>query len=72
MKTAASTATASFCYVLAFLITRYFQNVTEMIGMGGGFWVFTVFCVMAAIFICTYMPETKKKSFHEIQEILNS
>lgn len=71
VKAAACTATSSFCYLLAFFITRYFQNVTVYIGMGGGFWLFTGFCVLSAIFIWFYLPETKKKSFQEINAILN-
>ncbi|XP_025836637.1 facilitated trehalose transporter Tret1-2 homolog isoform X2 [Agrilus planipennis] len=71
VKTAACTATASFCYILAFLITRFFQNLTVYIGMEGGFWLFSGFCILSAIFIYLYVPETKKKSFQEIQRILN-
>ncbi|XP_018321638.1 facilitated trehalose transporter Tret1-like [Agrilus planipennis] len=71
IKTAACTITGSFCYILAFVITKYFQTVTYYIGMGGGFWIFTGFCISSFLFIYFYVPETKQKSFLEIQDILH-
>lgn len=70
IKSSASTATASFCWVLGFIVTKFFSAVTEQIGMGGTFWLFSGFCLLAIIFVFTIVIETKGKSFQEIQEIL--
>lgn len=70
IKSTASTATASFCWLLGFLVTKYFDSLSEAIGMAGSFWFFSGFCVVAVIFVFTYMIETKGKSFSEIQATL--
>lgn len=70
VKSPASTATASFCWLLGFLITKYFSSVSEAIGMAGSFWFFSAFCLIAVVFVLKYMIETKGKSFAEIQATL--
>uniref|UniRef100_W4VSE3 Putative sugar transporter n=1 Tax=Phaedon cochleariae TaxID=80249 RepID=W4VSE3_PHACE len=71
IKSAASSATASGCWVLGFIVTRYFGNLTDLIGRSGSFGVFTGFCFIAALFVYKLLPETSGKSLQEIQDILN-
>ncbi|KAK5644662.1 hypothetical protein RI129_005962 [Pyrocoelia pectoralis] len=71
IKSAASTITASFCWLLAFIITNVFGSVTEAIGIYGSFWLFAIFCVLAFFFVYILLPETSGKTLQEIQDILN-
>ncbi|CAH1969198.1 unnamed protein product [Acanthoscelides obtectus] len=71
IKSAASTVTASGCWVLGFLLTKYFGMVANMIGKDGSFGFFAGCCFVAAAFTYKLVPETSGKSFQEIQEILN-
>ncbi|KAJ8942447.1 hypothetical protein NQ318_002659 [Aromia moschata] len=71
IKSVASTVTASCCWVLGFLLTNYFNIVTSLIGTAGSFGIFSVCCVIAAVFTYVFVPETSGKSLQEIQEILN-
>nr|CAI5830368.1 unnamed protein product [Callosobruchus analis] len=71
IKSAASTVTASGCWVLGFLLTKYFGIVANLIGKDGSFGFFAGCCFVAAAFTYKLVPETSGKSFQEIQEILN-
>ncbi|XP_067006762.2 facilitated trehalose transporter Tret1 [Anabrus simplex] len=71
IKAIATSLTASFCWLLAFVITKFFSNLADVIGMSYTFWMFGVFCIMAGLFVFFWLPETKSKSLQEIQDILN-
>ncbi|KAJ8920252.1 hypothetical protein NQ315_011913 [Exocentrus adspersus] len=71
IKSVASTVTASGCWLLGFLITKYFGMVTDLIGKSGSFGIFALCCFGATIFTYKLVPETSGKSLQEIQDILN-
>ncbi|KAB0794304.1 hypothetical protein PPYR_11143 [Photinus pyralis] len=71
VKSAASTLTASVCWLLAFIITNIFGVVIETIGIYGTFWLFSSFCIVAVFFVYFLLPETSGKTLQEIQAILN-
>ncbi|CAH0697052.1 unnamed protein product [Spodoptera exigua] len=54
----------------AFLITKYFVYVSFAIGVANVYWIFTCNCVITALFVLFFIPETKGKTFLEIQEEL--
>ncbi|KAJ3642996.1 hypothetical protein Zmor_025737 [Zophobas morio] len=58
------------CWVTSFLITRFFNDLNSALGQAGTFWLFAGFCFLAMLFTLFYVPETKGKSFIEIQKIL--
>lgn len=68
VRSVASATTSSVCWLLGFILTKFFGQVSNEIGMGGSFWIFAGFCLVAAIFVITYLPETKGKTLAEIQE----
>ncbi|XP_019874968.1 facilitated trehalose transporter Tret1-like [Aethina tumida] len=70
LKSAASTISTTFCLALAFIITMFFPQVSLTLGMAGSFWGFGLFCLAGAGFVYILVPETKGKSFQEIQEML--
>ncbi|XP_018576204.1 facilitated trehalose transporter Tret1-like [Anoplophora glabripennis] len=72
VKSSASAVTSAFCWFLGFLITKYFQSISDSIGMGPSFWIFASCCVVAIPFSFLYVIETKGKSLKEIQTILSS
>ncbi|XP_067008006.2 facilitated trehalose transporter Tret1 [Anabrus simplex] len=71
VKANASSVTASFCWILAFFITKFFSDLADAIGMSYTFWMFGIFCIIAGLFVFFLLPETKGKSLLEIQEMLN-
>ncbi|KAL0276888.1 UNVERIFIED_CONTAM: hypothetical protein PYX00_004356 [Menopon gallinae] len=72
IKSLASTLTASFCWLLGFLVTRFFNDLNELVKDHFTFWIFGICCFGAVFFVFFLLPETKGKSLVEIQEILNS
>lgn len=71
VKSAASTATASGCWLLGFVLTQFFAPVSMAIGMAASFWTFTGCCAFGVFFVYKFLPETTGKSLQEIQNILN-
>ncbi|XP_026489597.2 facilitated trehalose transporter Tret1 [Vanessa tameamea] len=70
VKAVASPIATAFCWILSFLVTKFFPSISDSIGMHVGFFIFGVCCVMAFFFTLFLVPETKGKSFQEIQEML--
>ncbi|KAM3959866.1 facilitated trehalose transporter Tret1-like [Aphomia sociella] len=55
-----------------FLTLKYFAFVTAAIGPPATYWMFSVNCILLCLFISFCVPETKGRSFAEIQELLGS
>ncbi|KAJ8709852.1 hypothetical protein PYW08_009856 [Mythimna loreyi] len=70
VKAIASPIATAFCWTLTFFITRYFSKIALALGMGGTFFIFAGCCVASFFFTLFLVPETKGKSFQEIQDIL--
>lgn len=70
IKSLASTLTASFCWILSFIVTRSFNEIVETFGNDYTFWLFGLFCALAIPFVYFIMPETKGKTLMEIQRLL--
>lgn len=49
-----------------FMITTY-QPVADALGTSANFVIYSVACLAGGLFCCLFMPETKRKSFAEIQ-----
>ncbi|CAH0555873.1 unnamed protein product [Brassicogethes aeneus] len=71
VKSTASTFTASFCWFIGFLITLIFSSISNSIGSGPAFWIFSGFVAAAIPFSMFYVIETKGKNMADIQAILN-
>ena len=63
-----STAGITVATFFAFLITKYFAQVTSAIGAANTYWIFSFNCLITTLFIMYLIPETKGKTFVEIQE----
>lgn len=62
---------ASFCWFLGFLLTRFFVPFTDTYGKAAAFWGFGVFCIFALLFVVFQLPDTHRKTFQEIQEMIH-
>ncbi|KAF7687386.1 solute carrier family 2, facilitated glucose transporter member 8 [Silurus meridionalis] len=51
----------------AFIVTKTFQNLMDLITSAGTFWLFSCFCAINVIFTIFFVPETKGKTLEEIQ-----
>lgn len=67
VKGVASAVTASFNWILAFTVTKVFQNMLDVLGSPVTFWVFAAISVAGTIFTAVLVPETKGKDLEEIQ-----
>ncbi|XP_050506632.1 facilitated trehalose transporter Tret1-like [Diabrotica virgifera virgifera] len=70
VKSVASSASASFCWILGFIVTNYFSALVILVGTSGTFGFFSICCVTAALYVFKCVPETSGKSCQEIQIIL--
>lgn len=53
-----------------FLSTKYLPMLFDALTFHGTMYVFAGVCIISAIFIVIYVPETKNKSYEEIMESL--
>lgn len=65
-----SPATGCFAWTLAFIVTGTFGSISQAIGMGGTFWMFSGLSFVGIFFSGFVVIETKAKSMGEIQRIL--
>ncbi|KAJ8920260.1 hypothetical protein NQ315_011921 [Exocentrus adspersus] len=70
VKQIAASSVSSTCWITTFLITRFFNDMNDHMGRAGTFWFFAATCFASAIFSIIFVPETKGKSFSEIQDML--
>lgn len=54
-------------WVLAFVVTKTFVNLTDSLGKGETYWLFSGITIVGVFFVYFIVPETKGKSLNEIQ-----
>lgn len=59
------------CWITSFLVTKFFNDMNSSMGKSGSFWFFAGCCLFTGVFSIFFVPETKGKSFNEIQDMLN-
>ncbi|XP_072385982.1 facilitated trehalose transporter Tret1-like isoform X2 [Diabrotica undecimpunctata] len=72
VKKLSSTTTSASCWIVSFLITQFFNTMKQNLGTDGTFFFYAVFTFIASCFTFFYVPETRGKTFVEIQQILKS
>lgn len=72
IKNAAATACPMIGWTVSFLTTNNFNAMNNAVGHAGTFWIFATFSFLAGIFSILFVPETKGKSFPEIQQMLET
>ncbi|EDW77093.1 uncharacterized protein Dwil_GK22112, isoform A [Drosophila willistoni] len=63
---AASVATA-FNWTCTFVVTKTFQDMLDVIGSYGAFWLFGAICFIGLFFVIIYVPETQGKTLEDIE-----
>ncbi|XP_076853854.1 solute carrier family 2, facilitated glucose transporter member 8 [Brachyhypopomus gauderio] len=54
-------------WTCAFIVTKTFQNLMDLLTSAGTFWMFSGLCALNVIFTIFFVPETKGKTLEEIQ-----
>ncbi|XP_023028036.1 facilitated trehalose transporter Tret1 [Leptinotarsa decemlineata] len=67
IKAKCSSAAATFNWFLAFLVTKFYLDLADAMGNDMTFYIFTVISAIEVFFVLFFVPETKNKSFAEIQ-----
>uniref|UniRef100_A0A1A9ZJC9 Major facilitator superfamily (MFS) profile domain-containing protein n=1 Tax=Glossina pallidipes TaxID=7398 RepID=A0A1A9ZJC9_GLOPL len=70
IKGPATAISATTNWLFAFVVTNAYGPVTKVIGTGQTFWVFSGFTLTCTIFVVFFVPETRHKTFAEVQAAL--
>ncbi|XP_050304818.1 facilitated trehalose transporter Tret1-like [Anthonomus grandis grandis] len=70
VKAISAAAVAASCYLSAFIVTKFFNYLNGSVHRAGTFWLFSGLSWVALLVTVVWVPETKGKSFQEIQDML--
>ncbi len=59
-------------WIVNYMVSLTFLTFTQVLGAGGTFWLFAVVCIFGLWFVVVKVPETKGKSFIQIQKYFKS
>lgn len=71
VKGIAGSSACLFNWLLAFLVTKTYTNLTASLQSYGTFWLFSVISAIGCFFVLFLVPETKGKSLEDIQRELS-
>ncbi|KAJ8955984.1 hypothetical protein NQ318_006255, partial [Aromia moschata] len=71
IKSVACSIAATFNWLLAFIVTRFYANLKIAIGGDSTFYIFAGISLVGVAFVLLAVPETKGKSFVEVQALLS-
>ncbi|XP_018576569.1 facilitated trehalose transporter Tret1-like [Anoplophora glabripennis] len=71
-KQISSSSVSSSCWITSFVVTQFFNNMVALMTTAGVFWFFAAWSLFSVVFSVLFVPETKDKSFREIQDMLGS
>lgn len=63
----AAAIVTSFNWLCAFIVTKTFPNIIDLIGAHFAFWIYAVITILAIPFVIFMVPETKGKTLEEIE-----
>jgi len=69
VRATASSVATLLNWSLSFIVTLFFETIAEALSQAGVFFLFAGICVGAFAFVLTCVPETRGKSFEEIEAI---
>ncbi|KAJ8681662.1 hypothetical protein QAD02_017454 [Eretmocerus hayati] len=67
IKGIASSSACLFNWLMAFVVTKYYNPLEEATNTQTCFWLFSGICALGTVFVFIMVPETKGKSLEEIQ-----
>nr|XP_023013560.1 facilitated trehalose transporter Tret1-like isoform X1 [Leptinotarsa decemlineata] len=71
IKSITSSSAGTINWFLAFILTTFFLQISDLIGQDGSFYIFSFASLIGVFFVYIFVPETKGKSFSEIQLALS-
>ncbi|TGZ37272.1 facilitated trehalose transporter Tret1 isoform X1 [Temnothorax longispinosus] len=71
VKGVAGSSACLFNWLMAFIVTKFYSDMTAAVSSYGTFWIFSLFCAIGILFVYFLVPETKGKSLDQIQKELN-
>lgn len=71
IKGVAGSSACLFNWLVAFIVTKFYSNMTAAVHGYGTFWIFSGFCFVGTAFVYFIVPETKGKTLDQIQRELN-
>lgn len=63
---------STFLWMNSFISTKYLPMFLDLIAFHNSMFVFAGVCILSAIFIIFYVPETKGRSYEQIMESLSA
>ncbi|XP_034949185.1 facilitated trehalose transporter Tret1-like isoform X2 [Chelonus insularis] len=72
VKGIAGSSACLFNWLMAFVVTKFFNDIQTSLGAHWTFWIFSIICLVATVFVFFIVPETKGKSLEQIQLELGS
>ncbi|XP_028132247.1 facilitated trehalose transporter Tret1-like [Diabrotica virgifera virgifera] len=72
VRAVASSITMTVAGLAIFAVATIFPIAAELVGLHWCFWVFSINCLVGAVSIYLFLPETKGRRLVEIQEILKN
>lgn len=70
LKSIASAFTASLCWLLTFVLTKFFGIFTEHFGAPAAYWMFAACSFLGLLFVLFQLPDTDGRSYNEIQSMI--
>ncbi|RWS00578.1 Facilitated trehalose transporter Tret1-like protein [Dinothrombium tinctorium] len=61
---------SAFNWAFAFVTSFTFNYLVKLLGNSLSFWFYTAICALSCVFVLIFLPETKNKTFEEIQREL--
>ena len=61
-----------FLWIACFVLTYTFPILNDWLQAAGTFWLYGIICLLGAVFIYRFLPETKGKTLEEIENELTN
>ena len=58
-------------WTMAFIVTKTFKSIVATLTNQGVYWFYAGFYLLAFLFVCIFMPETKGKTLEEIEALFD-
>ena len=55
-------------WTCSFFVSKFVENITNAIESSGSYFLFGSICALGAIFVITYLPETKGKTNDDMKQ----
>lgn len=71
VKGVAGSSACLFNWLMAFIVTKFYNDMREAVQPYGTFWIFSLFSAIGVVFVYFLVPETKGKTLDQIQRELS-